>query len=644
MTPTLRVLIVEDSADDAALLERELRRGGYTLRSQRVETAQQLTTALDESEWDVILSDHTLPTFSGTHALSLVRDRQPHLPFIFVSGTIGEDVAVAAMQAGAKDYVTKGNLRRLIPAIDRELREAAVRREGIRAEAERRAAEQQRRQLFQAVEQSGNFVVITDAEGVIEYANPKLLDAMGYSAEEVVRRKPSLWKSDATDPRVYDSLWQTITAGQIWRGEFQNRRRDGGLVAVSATISPVRDEEGRITHYVSIQEDVTYRREIEEQLRRSQRLESIGQLTGGLAHDFNNLLTVVIGNLDLLQDEPELPKAAHELVDHALGASLRGAELTRQLLAFARRQSLAGRAFDLNELVSGTTALLRRTLGEQIETRLNLAQGLWPALADPTQVESALANLALNARDAMPGGGRLTVETSNVRVDAQEAADAVDLAPGDYVVLSVSDTGTGIPSELIGRVVEPFFTTKPQGKGTGLGLSMVYGFAKQSGGHLKIHSETGRGTMIRLYLPRANSSGVDVGRAPVDAALAAAGGATILVVEDNDAVRTTVVRQLTDLGYLVVEAADAPTAFNILRGDTSVDLLFTDMVMPASLSGIDVAREAMQLRPELKVLFTSGFTDAVTPEAEPNGQSRGMLSKPYRKQDLARRIAEALRG
>ncbi|HJQ60702.1 MAG TPA: response regulator [Vineibacter sp.] len=644
MTSTLRVLIVEDSADDAALLERELRRGGYALQSQRVETAQQLAMALDQSEWDVILSDHTLPTFSGTHALSLVRDRQPYLPFIFVSGTIGEDVAVAAMQAGAKDYVTKGNLRRLIPAIDRELREAAARREGVRAEAERRAAEQQRRQLFQAVEQSGNFVVITDADGVIEYANPKLLDAMGYAADEVVRNKPSLWKSEATDPRVYDSLWQAITAGQIWRGEFQNRRKDGSLVAVSATISPVRDEEGRITHYVSIQEDVTYRREIEEQLRRSQRLEAIGQLTGGLAHDFNNLLTVVIGNLDLLQDEPGLPKPAHELVDHALGASLRGAELTRQLLAFARRQSLAGRAFDLNELVSGTTALLRRTLGEQVETRLNLAQALWPALADPSQVESALANLALNARDAMPGGGRLTVETSNMRVDAQEAAEAIDLSPGEYVVLAVSDTGTGIPAELIGRVIEPFFTTKPQGKGTGLGLSMVYGFAKQSGGHLKIHSEMGRGTSIRLYLPRADADAADVSRPPPDAAVTAPAGATILVVEDNNAVRATVVRQLTDLGYRVVEAADAPTAFAVLRSDSRVDLLFTDMVMPASLSGIDVAREARRLRPDLKVLFTSGFTEAVASDTEANGQSRGLLNKPYRKQDLARRISDALRN
>ena len=504
MTPPLRVLIVEDSADDAELLLRELRRNGYALNAHQVETAEELVTALDGSEWDLILSDYTLPRFSGTRALSLVRERTTDIPFIFVSGTIGEDTAVAAMKAGAQDYVTKGNLHRLIPAIERELRDAAVRRARNHAETERRAAEQKLRQLVQAVEQSASFVIITDVDGVIEYANPKLLEVMGYGADEVVGRKPSLWKSGTVDAATYETLWQTILAGQAWHGELQNRRKDGGLVTVSASISPVRDDDGRLTHFVGIQEDVTYRREIEEQLRRSQRLESIGQLTGGLAHDFNNLLTVVIGNLDLLHEElQETPKAL-EMVDHALNASLRGADLTRQLLAFARRQSLAGSPFDLNELVRGTTALLRRTLGEQIEIKLELARDLWTAVADSTQVESALANLALNARDAMAGGGRLTVQTANARLDAHYAAENIDATPGDFVMLAVSDTGTGIPAELLGRVVEPFFTTKPQGKGTGLGLSMVYGFAKQSSGYLKIDSEVGRGTTVRLYLPRSD--------------------------------------------------------------------------------------------------------------------------------------------
>lgn len=501
MTVPLRVIIVEDSADDAELLMRELRRNGYVLDARRVETAEELEAALDEAGWELVLSDYTLPRFSGARALSVVRERDADLPFIFVSGTIGEDTAVAAMRAGAQDYVTKGNLHRLIPAIERELRDAVVRRERNRAEAERRTAEQKLRQLFQAVEQSAGFVIITDAAGIIEYVNPKLLKILGYRSEEVIGGKPSLWKSDSMDPAVYADLWQTITSGNDWRGEFQNRCKDGGLVTVSAAISPVRDETGGIAHFVSIQEDVTYRREIEEQLRRSQRLEAIGQLTGGLAHDFNNLLTVVIGNLDLLAEDFDLSAEARELAEHALNAALRGADLTRRLLAFARRQPLAARSFDMNELVNSTMTLLQRTLGRQIDIRLKLAPDLWLVLADAPQVESALTNLALNARDAMPEGGCLTIETRNVHVD-DDAAAGIDALAGDFVVLTISDTGTGIAPEMLGRVIEPFFTTKMQGKGTGLGLSMVYGFAKQSGGHFEIDSIIGHGTTIRLSLPR----------------------------------------------------------------------------------------------------------------------------------------------
>jgi PAS domain S-box-containing protein len=640
VTVPLRVLIVEDSADDAELLLRELRRNGYAPQGRRVETATELQGALDEHDWDLILSDYTLPGFSGTHALTLVRGRETDTPFIFVSGTIGEEVAVAAMKAGAQDYVTKGNLQRLIPAIARELRDAAMRRERIRAEAERRAAEQKLRQLFHAVEQSASFVIITDADGVIEYVNPKLLEVMGYSADEVVGRKPSLWKSGTADPGVYETLWHTILDGAAWHGELQNRRKDGSLVTVSAAISPVRDDDGRITHFVGIQEDVTYRREIEEQLRRSQRLESIGQLTGGLAHDFNNLLTVVIGNLDLLGEEQELQPKSRELVEQALNASLRGAELTRQLLAFARRQSLATQAFDLNALVGSTIALLRRTLGEQIEIRLDLAPDLWPALADAAQVESALTNLALNARDAMPGGGRLTIETGNAHLDAQYAAENIDATPGDFVMLGIADTGTGIPAELIDRVVEPFFTTKPQGKGTGLGLSMVYGFAKQSGGHLRIASEMGRGTSIRLYLPRARPDAAAPRSSRTATQDAVAQDATILVIEDNPDVRLTVVRQLVELGYRTIEAADGAAAWEVLRGNAQIDLLFTDLVMPAGVTGHDVAREALRLRPGLRVLFTSGFPDAAV---DRDVQRHSILIKPYRKQDLAQSIRNALR-
>jgi PAS domain S-box-containing protein len=766
MRTPLRLLIVEDSEDDAALLLRELGRSGYEISHQRVDTAAALVAALDGREWDVILCDYTMPRFSGIEALSIVRNRGLDIPLLFVSGSMGEDIAVAAMKAGAQDYLVKGNLKRLAPAIERELREARARRERAEADAARRLAdarfrqiltmaadaiiateqdqsitlfnrsaealfgyeaaevmgrpldlllparfaaahrrhveefarspesakpmnlrsrvfgrrksgeefpveasiaklvenggmtftvilrdvtererrEERLRQLSRAVEQSANLVVITDARGTIEYVNPKFLEATGYAAEEVVGRKPSLWKSGKTSDSEYARLWAAISAGQDWRGEFENKRKDGSLISVSATISPIRDEDGRITHFIGIQEDVTQRKDIEAQLRRSQKLEAIGQLTGGLAHDFNNLLTVVIGNLEYLAGELAPGSKARHLAGQALEAGLRGAELTRQLLAFARRQSLEPKEFVLNDLVSGITHLLRRTLGEQIEVEMKLSTDLWPVLADPTQVESALANLAINARDAMPGGGRLTIETANKHLDERYAAENVEVEPGDYVMLAVSDTGTGIPPEVLGRVFEPFFTTKPHGKGTGLGLSMVYGFVKQSRGHVKIYSEVGHGTTVRLYLPRAGSGPVLSATGPLVALHDAVPDATILLVEDNAEVRDVTARQLTELGYRVVEAKDGPSALEILRQGRPIDLLFTDMVMPGGMTGADLAGEARNLRPDLKVLFTSGFAEASVQSGLPPDAKRNLLSKPYRKRDLARRIGEILRG
>jgi PAS domain S-box-containing protein len=632
----LNVLIVDDSEDDAVLLLRELVRGGYEPRHRRVDNAGALNRALDDEKWDIVLGDFTMPSFSGHQALSLVRGRGLDVPFIFVSGTMGEEAAVAAMKAGAQDYVIKGNLGRLVPAIERELRDAGVRREAARAE-------QTLRKLFHAVDNSANFVLITDASGVIEYVNPRLLQVTGYSADQVIGQKPSIWKSDMTDQQDYARLWQTILAGNDWQGELVNRCSDGRLITVSAVISPIKDANGRVSHFIGIQEDITHRKDLERQLRQAQKMESVGQLTGGVAHDFNNLLAIIIGNLDLLGDELEGRSTARQLANDALQAGLRGAELTHRLLAFARHQPLNPRPFALNELVTGITDLLRRTLGGQYDIEMALADDLWPGLADPSQVESALTNLAINARDAMPGGGRLTIETANRRLDESYAAENVDLAPGDYVMLAVSDTGTGIPPAILDRVLEPFFTTKDEGKGTGLGLSMIYGFAKQSRGHLKIYSEVGHGTTVRLYLPRAASDAIEAEEALAEIAEGEPADATILLVEDNAEVRRTAVRQLLEFGYHVIEAEDALTALEALR-DQRIDLLFTDVVMPGGMTGIDLAREARKLEPDLKILVTTGFAEASLHIDDEAGAGVVFLSKPYRMADLARQLRIALRG
>jgi PAS domain S-box-containing protein len=756
----IQLLIIEDSEDDADLLVRELERGGYRLDLRRVDTADDLRAALGDRAWDLVIADYSMPGFNGAEALAMVREHSREVPFIFVSGTLGEEAAVAALKSGAQDYILKGKTGRLLPAIERELREARARRERDRLEAERRAieeryrqvltiagdgivviddefriaifnrgaerifgyaaekvigrpldilwpprlananrdrvtamlmsaatapaaggneflalradgeefpieatlsqlveggktivtlivrdiaerkrSEKKLRQLSRAVEQSASLIVITDTDATIDYVNRRFLEATGYKAEEVVGRKPFFWRTGGNGASIDDAAWRTALTGQDWRGEFQNMRKDGTDIFVSVTISPITNDNGAITHLVAIEEDITRRREIEAQLHQAQKLEALGMLTGGIAHDFNNLLAVIIGNLDLVTPRLKGDETSHTGAKLALEAALRSAELTRQLLAFARQQPLAPRTFNLNQLVSGTVAMLERILGNRIEFRSDLSPSLWPAEADPSQVETALANLVINARDAMPDGGVLTIASRNEHLDGSGVGpDAV--APGDYVALSVTDTGVGIPQSELKRVLEPFYTTKAPGKGTGLGLSMVYGFAKQSRGHLEIESVVGRGTRVTLYLPRTENVMVEESAGE---ALAARGpsGSTVLVVEDNPHVQDVVVRQLGELGYRVHAVDDALAALSFLRQAMAIDLLFSDISLPGGISGTALAREAKKLRPGLRVLLTSGL--AATASGDLDGAGVDFIGKPYRRTELASKVQAVLR-
>jgi nitrogen-specific signal transduction histidine kinase len=385
---------------------------------------------------------------------------------------------------------------------------------------------------------------------------------------------------------------------------------------------------------------VTQKLKLERQLAQSQKLESVGQLTGGIAHDFNNILTVIVGSIDFLHDgladRPHLAAMA-KMIDEA---ATRGGELTQQLLAFARKQPLQPRDTDLNALVASAEKLLRPTLGEQVEIEIALAQDAWPALIDPGQLTNALINLGINARDAMPNGGQLTLETRNVVLDEAYAKENADVTPGPYVMIAVSDTGTGIPSEIRDKVFDPFFTTKASGKGTGLGLSMVFGFIKQSGGHIKIYSEVGHGTSVKMYLPRATTvAGEAVETAP---ARARGGTETILVVEDDHMVRNNVVMQLASLGYKTVEAANGAEALQLSGTNGKIDLLFTDVVMPGGMNGRELADKIVNRNPAIRVLFTSGYTQNAIVHHGRLDAGVHLLSKPYRKVDLARMVRTAL--
>ncbi len=458
----------------------------------------------------------------------------------------------------------------------------------------------------------------------------------GYAAAEVLGRPiPARMLSSqaAADKRAG-------TEEFLGAAETKLRRKDGRMIDTLSSVAAFYDPAGAVLGTVVAVTDVTERNAMQRQLQQAQKMEAIGQLTGGLAHDFNNLLGVVLGNLDILQEQQEAGSEAWELTDGAIHAAVRGAELTRQLLAFARQQPLAPRLVDLNDLLESSTRLLRRTLGEQIILELKVTESLWPVRMDASQLESAILNLAVNARDAMPKGGTLTMEAHNIMLGAGDAELNPEAEPGSYVAVAISDTGTGMPPGVMAKVFEPFFSTKGSA-GTGLGLSMVHGFVKQSGGHTKIYSEVGRGTTIRLYLPKAQEAEAEA-QATASLPGMAKNNEVILVVEDNKGLRDIAQHQLQSLGYRTLPACDAAQALEIIRGGTPIDLLFTDVVMPGGMDGKALAEAARRLRPGIRVLFTSGFTAAAASAAMSEEFGRNLISKPYRKDELGRRIRAAL--
>ena len=487
-------------------------------------------------------------------------------------------------------------------------------------------------------ETSLDLIYVVDSQGNFFRVSPSALDILGYRPEEMVGRNAIEFIHQDDLEKTREQMRQARKGRLTTHFDCRYVHKDGHVVPLSWTgVWSAPDGQ-----HIFIGRDMTDRLAAEERARHSQRLEAIGQLTGGIAHDFNNLLAIVIGSLELLFDQPNLGPQATLHGRSALHAAQRGAELTRRLLAFARQQSLDPRVVDTNALIGNLATLLSRTLGQHIEVTFLPAADAWPTYIDPANLEAALANLAVNARDAMPAGGRLMIETRNAHFDPEYVAANPGAAAGDYVEISVTDTGAGMPPDVLSRIFEPFFTTKESGKGTGLGLSMVFGFVKQSGGHIKAYSEVGVGTCMRVYLPRAHGAQIPTPAPAVAPPAASPRQELILVVEDNDAIRQVVLLQLAKLGYRTLEAESAAAALQLIDSGAAIDLLFTDIVMPGGVSGHVLAREARAKRPGLKVLFTSGFPGALLAEADGLVTSESVLGKPYRSLELAQKIRAVL--
>jgi PAS domain S-box-containing protein len=629
------VLVVEDDEDDAILLARALSRGGYAIEYERVDTAEAMTAALAAREWDAILSDFSMPTFSAPAALALLHSSGLDLPFIIVSGTIGEDVAVAAMKAGAHDYLTKRNLARLVAAVERELREAAERKARHAAEAQLRASEAHLRAILDSALDA---IMTFDPAGRIVSANAAAERVFGWSAEELVGRSFHDLVVPSSDDADGDATPRSRGGALRHPGarELVGRRRSGQAFPMDVAVSVMQGGDRRLG--IAIVRDVTERKELEAQVRQMLRTETIGRLAGGIAHDFNNLLAVILSYANVaVRDVPQGTRLRADL-EEILQAGQRAAGLTRQLLAFSRRQVITPRVLSVNELIAEMNRMLRRIIGANVTLDVVAAADLGAVRADRGQLEQVLMNLVVNARDAMPEGGTVTISTANVVVDEPRARHH-GVAPGGYVELTVADTGVGIAPEVLPHLFEPFFTSKEPGKGTGLGLATTQGIVKQAGGFIVVEGAPGRGARFSVLLPRVAEQAEP---AVAEEVAAPVGRETVLVVEDEPSLREVAVRGLRDLGYAVLEAKDGFDALRVVdKTPGPIDLLLTDVVMPG-LGGRKLAERMRVLRPEARVLYTSGYTDGAFLAQSAGEPARGFLQKPFTLAALARKVRETL--
>lgn len=764
-----RILLVEDSEDDELLLKRQLRRDGMNFVSRRVDTPEAMKDALQEETWDIIVSDYCMPRFNALHAMEVAKENGIDVPFIVVSGTIGEDVAVAAMRAGANDYVMKDKLARLAPAITRELDEAEVKRARVKAESslketegrfgrvfenspvglmiydaegmlcdlnraarqifginksieelhtrcslfrypsipvekfeemrigktikhegwvsfdnadfcdcmasertgsaylittwaplgddlppsgflgvyhdmtERKRVEDELVQLAAAVEAAAESIILTDAEGKIQYVNPFFEKMTGYTRDEVIGSAPGMLQSGKHDEAFYSSLWETISKGNIWKGHFTNRRKDGTIYEEEAVISPVKDGQGNIIHYVSVKRDVTQEMALEGQLRQSQKMEAIGRLAGGIAHDFTNMLLVIMQSAQLIKAQVEDRPDVSEFVNQIIEAGQRASALTGDLLAFSHRQRISVRERNINDVLRGIEGMLRRSLGDGVEFALNTQDDPLVAKLDAALIEQVLVHMTVNAQDAMPDGGNLLVESYLLEVAADEtiplpgSACNMELEPGRYGVIAVTDTGIGMDASTMSRIFDPFFTTKGTDKSTGLGLSTAYGIITQHGGALTVYSNPGKGSTFKIFMPLLETP--DVQR---NGYAAQKPGGTILLTEDNPMVRANMTRLLQELGYKVFEARSASEAMQVLKNiNGAVDLVVSDFMMEET-NGREFAKQMHRSYPDLPVLFASGYTPLYFVTRGLLSPNDAVLTKPFSKIRAAKAIRDIL--
>ena len=594
---------------------------------------------LRRRSYDLLLcSDHS----TDNVAFQLLRQMRQHysgVPIIFLSDPVNQKVIETAIQTAGYHGAAQNNRPEPGPEFAATSDTYSTVRQHV--ESQHREPDETLRKLWRSVEQMADALIIMDRFGVMEYVNPAFEALTGYSRQGAIGQSFEILRSDQHADELYEEMWSTVRAGNVFRGIVINRKKNGEILIIEKALTPLRDGTGEITHFISTGRDITERRKLESDLQQAHKMDAIGRLAGGVAHDFNNLLLVISAYAELMLDSLGETDPLRRNVAEIMGASRRAADLTRQLLAFGRKQMQSLQILDLNAVIGEITGMLPRLIGEDIELVFAPGKDLGRVKADPTQIEQIVMNLAANARDAMPGGGRLSIETARVRVEESYVQRHAIVPPGDYVLLTVTDSGQGIAPEHMAHIFEPFYTTKEAGKGTGLGLATVYGIVKQNGGFVWVYSEPGLGTTFKVYLPQVQPL---TSKVPIEklAEGSPRGCETLLLVEDENSVRLASSQFLTRSGYSVLEASNGEEALRVSRAHAGrIDLMITDVVMP-KMGGPMLAEWLADERPNMKVLFVSGYAENPVLRHGKIDVTTRFLQKPFSGGMLARKVREVM--
>jgi two-component system, cell cycle sensor histidine kinase and response regulator CckA len=636
----LHVLLVGNQEEDFFLIREILERHRNVLPAEldHASSLEEAKALLQRSPYGLVLFEHETGDEAAIKLLADFLQRGQAIPFIVLTEQADEQAVASIVGAGASDYLEKLQLNgaNLLRTIRCTLNLHAT-------QQKRQLAEDAVRRLSCAVEQSADTIVITNCDGIIEYVNPAFEALTGYSSEEAIGQTPRMLTSGQQTPALYRELWETISVGNVCHNVLVNRKKNGELYYIDESISAIRDDTGRITHFVSNGRDLTKRLHLEEQLLQAQKMDAVGRLAGGVAHDFNNLLTIITSYSELAMDSVPPEGSTHGRLREILSAARRAAQLTRQLLGYSRNQPQALRVAELNPVVGGIVKTLHRLIGEDIELTFVPGAGMGRIHLDPTQIEQILMNLAVNARDAMPQGGRCTIETSNGLLDeAYVSQKQVAIPKGRYAVLTMTDTGAGMSADHLSHIFDPFYTPKPSGKDTGLGLATVYGIVKQNHGFVWAYSELGMGTVFKVYFPCARDRDVVVEAGDTETQAVSRGTETLLLVEDEDALRQAEAEFLGSQGYTVLQARDGQDAIAVANNFRSrIHLAVTDVVMPR-LSGGQLAKELAAVRRETRVLFVSGYSGQTMLDHKVSDGESNFLEKPFTLRQLAGKVRAVL--